>query len=477
MHWIETTSATSSPSTTTPRRVSCTSTTTTATVPTRRSPGTTSSSSTNPNPSRSHRPPPRHFTRLADAVADAATGLGDRAVRLRCRTRRRRLVPACRPRRRRPRRPPTALHPTRLADHLARPPTRRRPGAAVWDDTTSRIAHHRLLHDIPDDIAGLGPRPNDADTAQQWQQLMLRTLEDRCWLTDRHHQPDTPLIVRSPAELVERRTELEQLMQTAPPDQRTFIERLTHADLGPGELHDQLLAATRAKTPDGTGSPPTGPTSSSSNRSTPSSPPNPHSPTGPPHNPNPYARCSTHSGSSPPPPTAARNAASPRSTNKPSPTTLWDDSKQRLRQLNDSSPPGPPTDAERDAVAAAIDTARIELRDARQEQRIERVFARYIPDTTDDARSTRITPSPTTPSPTHPLGDRPPAPSPRQRPTPRPTRRPRHPDRPRRRPPRPPRPPPPGLAKPPPRPIEGTRPVHRDRVATRVVIRDVTGSP
>jgi hypothetical protein len=87
----------------------------------------------------------------------------------------------------------------------------------VWDDTTTRIAYHRLLHNIPDDIAGLGPRPNDADTARQWRQLMLRTLEDRCWLTDRHHQPDTPPIVRSPAELVERRAELEQLMLTAPP--------------------------------------------------------------------------------------------------------------------------------------------------------------------------------------------------------------------------------------------------------------------
>lgn len=171
-------------------------------------------------------------------------------------------------------------------------------GAAVWDDTTGRIAHHRLLHDIGDDIAGLGPRPNDADTAQQSQQLMLRTLEDRCWLTDRHHQPDTSPTVRSAAELVERRAELQQLMRTAPPDQRAFIERLTHADLGPGELHDQLLAATHVQDARRDWITANWPHVVELEQiSTPSSPPNPRSPAGPPRNPNPYNKCSTRSGS------------------------------------------------------------------------------------------------------------------------------------------------------------------------------------
>lgn len=62
--------------------------------------------------------------------------------------------------------------------------------------------------------------------------------------------------------------------------------------------------------------------------------------------------------------------------------------EQRLRGLNDIATRAA-TDTERDAVAAAIDTARTELRDARHEQRIEQVFARYVPDTTDDARQER----------------------------------------------------------------------------------------
>jgi hypothetical protein len=62
--------------------------------------------------------------------------------------------------------------------------------------------------------------------------------------------------------------------------------------------------------------------------------------------------------------------------------------EHRLRDLNNIAARAA-TDAERDAVAAPIDTARIELRDARHEQRIERVFAPYIPDTTDNARQER----------------------------------------------------------------------------------------
>ena len=123
------------------------------------------------------------------------------------------------------------------------------PGAAVWDDATTRIAHHRLLHNVDDTEPGLGSRPGDADAdaATQWQRLMLRILEDRCWLTNRHKAPVEPLTVRSAGELIERRTELERLTATAPADQRDLIERISHADIDPGDLLPRLLDATRVQ--------------------------------------------------------------------------------------------------------------------------------------------------------------------------------------------------------------------------------------
>ena len=120
-------------------------------------------------------------------------------------------------------------------------------GAAVWDDSTTRIAHHRLLHDIPATEPGLGPRPGDAAGAVRWQQLMLRTLEDRCWLTNRQHDIVERIASRSPAELVHRRVQLEQLIATAPTDQRDLIERITRAEIDPAELQHRLLDATRAQ--------------------------------------------------------------------------------------------------------------------------------------------------------------------------------------------------------------------------------------
>ena len=121
------------------------------------------------------------------------------------------------------------------------------PGAAVWDDTTRRLAHYRTLHRLDDSTTGLGPRPDHPDTAAKWQHVMLRTLEDRIWLNDRHHQPTPTLTTRSPADLVERRHQLEQLMRTAPPDQRHIIERLTTSHADPVDLHEHLVAATHAQ--------------------------------------------------------------------------------------------------------------------------------------------------------------------------------------------------------------------------------------
>lgn len=115
--------------------------------------------------------------------------------------------------------------------------------AAVWDDATNRIAQYRLLHDLDPDEPGIGSRPTEPASQQRWDDLMLRLLEDRIWLHDHHTPTITPLQVAQPAELIERRTELEQLLADAPADQQHFIDRIAHSTLDPIEMHEYLSAA------------------------------------------------------------------------------------------------------------------------------------------------------------------------------------------------------------------------------------------
>ncbi|MEQ8438060.1 MAG: MobF family relaxase [Ilumatobacter fluminis] len=115
--------------------------------------------------------------------------------------------------------------------------------ATVWDDAVTQIAHHRTLHDIPSNEPGLGHHPDNPEAAERRQTLMMRLLEDRLWLAD-HPTPTTPpLAHRTPASLIDRQTELEQLLSTAPVDQRNFIDRITHSQLDPIEMHEYLTAA------------------------------------------------------------------------------------------------------------------------------------------------------------------------------------------------------------------------------------------
>jgi hypothetical protein len=115
--------------------------------------------------------------------------------------------------------------------------------AAVWDDATTRVAEYRANHEVPTETGGLGPRPTDPGDITEWHQLMVRTLEDRLWLAD-HDRPDPlPLATLTPAQLIERQHELEQLLATAPADQRTFIDRIVTSQLDPTEMHEYLTSA------------------------------------------------------------------------------------------------------------------------------------------------------------------------------------------------------------------------------------------
>jgi hypothetical protein len=113
----------------------------------------------------------------------------------------------------------------------------------VWDDAATHIAHHRTIHNVPVEEPGLGDRPDSPVDAARWQQLIVRVIEDRLWLAD-HRTPDAQSVtVRTPAELIARRQELEQLLTTAPADQRGFINRLVGSQLDPSEMHQYLAAA------------------------------------------------------------------------------------------------------------------------------------------------------------------------------------------------------------------------------------------
>ena len=115
--------------------------------------------------------------------------------------------------------------------------------AAVWDDATTRIAHHRLTHNIADNEHGIGRRPTDPSGADQWHDMMLRLLEDRIWLADHPAPATTPIVSRTPSQLIDRRHELESLLATAPADQQQLMERITNSALDASQMHEYLAAA------------------------------------------------------------------------------------------------------------------------------------------------------------------------------------------------------------------------------------------
>ena len=72
---------------------------------------------------------------------------------------------------------------------------------------------------------------------------MLRLLEDRLWLVDHPSPAVEPMATCTPTELVDRQHELQQLLATAPADQRQFIDRIVHSHLDTVEMHDYLSTA------------------------------------------------------------------------------------------------------------------------------------------------------------------------------------------------------------------------------------------
>lgn len=245
-----------------------------------------------------------------------------------------------------------------------------------------------VLHCLDDETPGLGPRPDDPDTAQVWQRLMLRVLEDRCWLLDRDDEPAMPITVRSAAELVERRDELVVLMRTAPPDKQAFIDRLTSSQADAAEVQTQLLAATRTRDARRDWIIANWPHVVELEQITAliaAQPPLAHWPASPP----PAVRAVVDTLTLLAPVSERREERSLAEIERDAVANLpVRRLERRLHDLDALQARGA-TDAERDAIGTAIHDARDQLRVARHEARIDAVFAQYGADPASAARERR----------------------------------------------------------------------------------------
>jgi conjugative relaxase-like TrwC/TraI family protein len=264
------------------------------------------------------------------------------------------------------------------------------PGAAVWDDATTRLAHHRLIHDVAHDVAGLGPRPDDVDAAQSWRRLMIRTLEDRCWLADRRQQPVEPQVVRSHTELSERRAELEQRMRSAPPDQHAFIERLTRSNVAADELHDRLLAATSVQDARRDWIVANWPHVVELEQVNTLLATQPQLPQSSDAQPEPVGLALDRLRHLAPTVDHREErslAVIDREAIADDPVHRLEERRRHLRRLAAGHAANP---AECDAIDDELTLIRDQLRIARRTRAVEQAFDRYLPDPTDDARATRI---------------------------------------------------------------------------------------
>jgi hypothetical protein len=121
-------------------------------------------------------------------------------------------------------------------------------GAVTYDDTVHTIAAWRALHDLPPAVQGFGPRPEHE--SHQWDDLTARLATTRQWLATSHRlTPDIPAI-RTERELLDRLTEVDAILDTAPPDWQPLIAQLRAGQLaldGTDEVLADALAGQDAR--------------------------------------------------------------------------------------------------------------------------------------------------------------------------------------------------------------------------------------
>ena len=112
-------------------------------------------------------------------------------------------------------------------------------GARVWRDTIEQIARHRLLHDLPANTPGIGPRPDH--NGDEWDRIRVHLGQTRVWLSSSVRLEPTFSIRPSRHALHQRRNELDNLFTAAPPDARGLVHQITNGEL---DLYDtgELLA-------------------------------------------------------------------------------------------------------------------------------------------------------------------------------------------------------------------------------------------
>lgn len=258
------------------------------------------------------------------------------------------------------------------------------PGAAVWSDSVARIARHRAVHEIDGATPGLGPQPLDPHTAEGWQALMLRTLRDRIWLIDRRHEPQATRTCLSATEMHDRRAELQALMSTAPADHRELIEHLTAGKVGSAEVHEHLVAATTAQQDRRDWIVANWPYVVELEQVNALINAQPAFAHWPPATPPPVQAVLDAVASCASPPRAREQRTLATLDQQAAANDPVRQAEAKIRDL-DQLVPCASTSAERAAVEEALRAARLELRQARREQHIDDVFARYGGSAQNDA--------------------------------------------------------------------------------------------
>jgi conjugative relaxase-like TrwC/TraI family protein len=105
-------------------------------------------------------------------------------------------------------------------------------GARTWDNAVTAITHWHLTH----------PHGPDDDPAAA-HQLRTWITQTRTWLDTTHRTTATVTATRTTAEIDERRIELEQILDTAPPDCRHLIAQLHNGQLALDDVDDLLRTA------------------------------------------------------------------------------------------------------------------------------------------------------------------------------------------------------------------------------------------
>jgi conjugative relaxase-like TrwC/TraI family protein len=258
------------------------------------------------------------------------------------------------------------------------------PGAAVWDDAVARIAHHRAVHGIDDATPGLGPQPSETEATTPWQEVMLRTLRDRIWLTNPQVEPQAIHPTMSPLAMHERRAELQALMNSAPADHCDFIERLSSADASTAEVHEHLVVAVNAQNERRDWIVANWPhvvELEQLNALITAQPSLAHWPTAAP--PAVQAVLDTLASTASPPPSREHRTLAALDHE----ATANDPVRQARARIHDLDQLAAraSTSSERAAVDEALRAARLDLRQARREQHVANVFARYDGTACDDS--------------------------------------------------------------------------------------------